>query len=135
MIEKFFYFSDMNRDSNQYSLEDAFTQWPTRSTKFISMGDDEDAYLFSMQLMLGKANVIPFQRFHDEYWMNDERKKTGYRYVALRDYLDGSIFCTDPYLLGYMSNYQGDLKWAKAQKEKAHWSEPKAQLRILDGFY
>lgn len=110
MVEHFYLFSELNRDSKQWTLEAAFA-W--KDCKIISMGDDEDAYLFSMQLMLGEANIIPFQKFHDYYWCDGNYKKQ-----QLRDHLHGTIFCTCPGFLDYMVDHGGDLKWQKNQRRK-----------------
>ena len=123
MIQHFYLFSELNRDGKSWTLEEAFDWKPC---KIISMGDDEDAYLFSMQLMLGEATIVPFQKFHDDYWCNQNYKKQ-----QLRTFLEGVIFCTDPRFLDYMMNYQGDLQWQKNQREKKHWSQPQAQHSIL----
>lgn len=123
MIEHFYLFSELNRDGKTWTLEEAFDWKPC---KIISMGDDEDAYLFSMQLMLGEATILPFQKFHDDYWCDGNYKKS-----ALRDFLAGVIFCTDPGFLDYMMDYQGDLKWHKFRREKEHWSQPVAQHSML----
>ena len=123
MIEHFYLFSELNRDGKEWTLEEAFDWKPC---KIISMGDDEDAYLFSMQLMLGEATIIPFQKFHDDYWCDEHYKKQ-----KLRDFLPGVVFCSDPRFLDYMMDYQGDLKWQKNQREKKHWSQPVAQHSLL----
>ena len=128
MIEHFYLFSELNRDGKEWTLEEAFDWKPC---KIISMGDDEDAYLFSMQLMLGEATIVPFQKFHDDYWIVDDRNMRGYRYETLRDFLEGVIFCTDPRFLDYMMDHAGDLKWQKNQREKKHWSQPVAQHSML----
>lgn len=131
MIDKFYLFSDLNRDGKTYELEKVYTEWASTSTKIISMTDDEDAYLFSMQLMLGSMQIIPFQKFHDDYWCDFTYKK-----ASVRDYLAGFIFCTHPQFLDFMIDYQGDLKWQKLQRERQHWSQEESQwiLPTLDGF-
>lgn len=131
MVESFYLFSELNRDGKQWSLEAAFC-W--KGARIISMGDDEDAYLFSMQLMIGEATIIPFQKFHDDYWIVDDRNRTGYKHMALRDHLHGTIFCTHPGFLEYMMNFQGDLIWQKEKRRKEHWSQSTAQHSILRDF-
>lgn len=123
MIDNFYMFSDRNRDSNLFPLETVYEKWSGPSSKIISMTEEEDAYLFSMQLMLGSMTIVPFQKFHDDYWEVDELKRTGYKHVSLVDYLRGFIFCTNPNLLDFMMSFQGDLQWNKQRKEKAHWSK------------
>lgn len=126
MIDHFYMFSDLNRDGKTWTLEDAFG-W--RDCKIISMGDDEDAYLFSMQLMIGEANIIPFQKFHDDGWGNQKETGSLIKYMGSDTY-----FCSDPRFLDYMTAYNGDLIWQKNQREKAHWSQPTAQHSWLKGF-
>lgn len=128
MIDHLYLFSDLNRDAKNWSLEDTFAWKPC---KIISMGDDEDAYLFSMQFMLGEAKIIPFQKFHDDYWCDLNYKKK-----PLKDFLGGHIFCSHPQFLEYMMDYRGDLKWQKAMREKQHWSQQESQwiLPSLDLF-
>lgn len=130
MINNFYMFSDLNRDSNLFPLETVFENWTGSPTKIISMTDDEDAYLFSMQLMIGSMTIIPFQKFHDDYWIVDDRNMTGYKHMSLRGYFHGYVFCTNPNLLDYMSHHQGDLQWNKKRKEKAHWSKIEHQGRL-----
>jgi hypothetical protein len=125
MIDNFYMFSDLNRDSTLFPLETVYENWSGSSTKIISMTDDEDAYLFSMQLMLGPITIVPFQKFHDDYWCGGNYKKQD-----LRSYLRGFIFCSNPSLLDYMMSYQGDLMWDKKRKEKAHWSQIEHQGRL-----
>lgn len=127
MIKDFYLFSDLNRDGKTWTLEEAFS---TKHCKIISMGDDEDAYLFSMQLMLGAATIVPFQKFHDDYWCDKN-----YRKQDLRSYLRGVIFCTHPSLLDYMVNHQGDLQWQKHKRGEEHWSQGKAQHSLLNQFF
>ncbi|MNL02718.1 hypothetical protein D3C87_1232370 [compost metagenome] len=110
MVEHFYLFSELNRDSKPWTIEAAYA-W--KGGRIISMGDDEDAYLFSMQLMIGEATIIPFQKFHDDYWDD-----LNYKQQALRDHLHGTIFCTHPGFLDYMMDYQGDLKWLKEKRTK-----------------
>ena len=128
MIDSLYMFSDFNRDSTHFKLEDVFENWSGSSSKIISMTDDEDAYLFSMQLMLGSMTIVPFRKFHDDYWCDGHYKKQD-----LRSYLRGFIFCTNPSFLDYMMNHQGDLQWDKARKEKAHWSKSSSQGSFLTG--
>lgn len=130
MIDNFYMFSDLNRDSTLFPLETVYENWAGSSTKIISMTEDEDAYLFSMQLMLGTMTIIPFQKFHDDYWIVDDRNMTGYKHMSLRGYFHGFVFCTNPSLIDYMSSYQGDLQWDKKRKEKAHWSQIEHQGRL-----
>ena len=125
MIDNFYMFSDRNRDSNLFPLETVYENWSGPSSKIISMTEEEDAYLFSMQLMLGPITIVPFQKFHDGYWCDGNYKKQD-----LRSYLHGFIFCTNPSLLDYMMNHQGDLQWKKKQKEKAHWSKIEHQGQL-----
>lgn len=125
MIDNFYMFSDLNRDSNLFPLETVYENWAGSSSKIISMTDDEDAYLFSMQLMLGAMEIIPFQKFHDDYWCDQ-----GYKKQSLQHYMRGFVFCTNPSLIDYMVNYQGDLQWDKKRKEKAHWSQIEHQGRL-----
>lgn len=122
MVESFYLFSELNRDGKPWTIEAAYA-W--KGARIISMGDDEDAYLFSMQLMIGEATIIPFQKFHDDYWCDGNYKKTD-----LKSHLHGTIFCTHPGLLEYMMDFQGDLKWLKEKRSKEeithraakHWS-------------
>lgn len=125
MIDSLYMFSDLNRDSTLFPLETVFENWSGSSSKIISMTDDEDAYLFSMQLMLGTITIVPFQKFHDGYWCDGNYKKQD-----LRSYLCGFVFCTNPSLLDYMSHHQGDLQWDKKRKEKAHWSKIEHQGQL-----
>lgn len=125
MIDSFYMFSDLNRDGSTFPLETVYENWSGSSTKIISMTDDEDAYLFSMQLMLGPMNIIPFRKFHDGYWCD-----RNYKRQPLQDYLRGFIFCTHPNLLGFMMSFQGDLQWDKEHKKKTHWSQASNQGRL-----
>lgn len=129
MIDKFYLFSDLNRDGNTIPLEDVYEHWSGPMTKIISMSDEEDAYLFSMQLMLGTMNIIPFQKFHDDFWV-DRRKED-----VLIDYMRGHIFSTDPNLLDYMSSYRGDLDKDARHKQKKHWSKLDRQTTLNDRFF
>lgn len=126
MIDKFFLFSDMNRNSTLYSVEDAFA---VKGARIVAMGDEEDAYLFSMQLLLGSAEIVSFEKFHDDYWPGK------YRDLSLSKYLSEIIFCTDPRFLDYMCDFKGVEVWKKNVREKAHWAKPSTQLNILKGFY
>lgn len=102
-----------------WTLEQAFN---CPSSKIISMTDDEDAYLFSMQFMLGEKTVIPFQKFHDDAW--NERATRGKR-ESLRQWIGPDViyFCTDSGLMDYMIDFAGDRRYQKAQREKKHWSQ------------
>ena len=121
MIENFFLFSDLNRDSQKWTIDQAFE---TKGARIISMTEDEDSYLFSMQFMLGEANVIPFQKFHDDLWDLNRDKP------SLSRYMQGIVFCTDQRLQDFMMSYRGDLDKDKIYKEKIHWSQSHHQITL-----
>lgn len=125
IAEHFYLFSDLNRQSPTLTLDQVFA-WGG-GAKIITMTDDEEAYLFSMQLILGSMPQETFQKFHDGYWDNQHFKKE-----TLQSYTRGIIFCTNPSFLDYMMDYKGDLMWNKAQREKNHWSQPDSQI-FLNG--
>lgn len=128
IAEQFYYFNDLNRDSNVWTLDQVFDWGP--NFKVVAMGDEERAYLFSMQLILGSIDLVDFQELHDGYWPDQYKKQT------LKEYLGPHpIFCTDPRFLDYMMDWQGDLKWKKNVQEKAHWSQSNAQHSLLTGFF
>lgn len=129
MIDKLYMFSDLNRDSGHYKLDDVFSTWvQSNDVKLISMGEDEQDYLFAMQLMFGsQAKIIPFQQLHDDYWCDSNYKKQ-----PLREFLRGFFFSTDPSFLDYMMDNQGDLKWQRKVKERGHWSQADRQI-FLNG--
>lgn len=121
MIENFFLFSDLNRDSQKWTIDQAFE---TKGARIISMTEDEDSYLFSMQFMLGEVNVIPFQKFHDALWDLNRNKP------HISQYMQGIVFCTDQRLQDFMISYRGDLDKDKIYKEKIHWSQSHHQITL-----
>jgi len=121
MIENFFLFSDLNRDSQKWTIDQAFE---TKGARIISMTEDEDSYLFSMQFMLGEVNVIPFQKFHDDLWDLNRNKP------HISQYMQGIVFCTDQRLQDFMMSYRGDLDKDKIYKEKIHWSQSHHQITL-----
>lgn len=125
MIENFFLFSDLNRDSQKWTIDQAFE---TKGARIISMTEDEDSYLFSMQFMLGAANVTPFQKFHDDLWDLNRNKP------HISQYMQGIVFCTDQRLQDFMMSYRGDLDKDKIYKEKIHWSQSHHQI-TLNGIF
>lgn len=125
MIENFYLFSDLNRDSKMWTMEQAFD---TPNSRIIAMDDDEDAYLFSMQLMLGAHTIIPFQKWHDDLWALNKDKP------SIRAWMQGIVYCTDPNLLDYMLSYRGDLDQQKRHREKKHWSKIDHQISLNGPF-
>lgn len=125
MIENFFLFSDLNRDSQKWTIDQAFE---TKGARIISMTEEEDSYLFSMQFMLGEVNVIPFQKFHDDLWDLNRNKP------HISQYMQGIVFCTDQRLQDFMMSYRGDLDKDKIYKEKIHWSQSHHQ-NTLNGVF
>lgn len=121
MIDNFFLFSDLNRDSQKWTIDQAFE---TKGAWIISMTEDEDSYLFSMQFMLGEVNVIPFQKFHDDLWDLNRNKP------HISQYMQGVVFCTDQRLQDFMMSYRGDLDKDKIYKEKIHWSQSHHQITL-----
>lgn len=121
MIENFFLFSDLNRDSQKWTIDQAFE---TKGARIISMTEDEDSYLFSMQFVLGEANVTPFQKFHDDLWDLNRNKP------HISQYMQGIVFCTDQRLMDFMISYRGDLDKDKIYKEKIHWSQSHHQITL-----
>lgn len=121
MIDMFYLFCDLNRDSQRWTIDQAFE---TPKSRIISMNEDEDAYLFSMQFMLGEREIIPFQKFHDDLWAINKDKP------SIRAFMHGVVWCTDPDLLDYMLSFRGDLMKDKKHHEKKHWSQPVHQISL-----
>lgn len=122
-------FNDAEFEREQFSLE-AVWESNEGDHKIIAMGEEEEAYLFSMQLMLGAMTVIPFQKFHDDLWeyLGDRKK-----HPTIQDFMRGNYFCSDPNLMDYLYSNYGDLAWAKKHREKKHWSQPEQQTSVFLG--
>lgn len=124
IAEQFYYFSNLNRNSGVWTLDQVF-DWGS-NFKVVAMGEEERAYLFSMQLILGSIDLVDFQEMHNEYWPGLYKQKSLRRFLGPHP-----IFCTDPRFLDYMMDWQGDLAWKKNVQEKTHWSQSTAQLSTI----
>lgn len=124
ICEHFYYFNDMNRTSQVWTLDQVF-DWGG-DFLVVAMGEEELAYLFSMKLMLGDVPLKSFQEMHDYFWENYGRGANLHSYLGTYP-----IFCTEPSFIDYMVSPYGDLEWQKKVKERKHWSTASQQTAFF----